>query len=148
MVKDATGRVLKVGIIIYTIDPEKQVRFLLRHSKPFNGYDDEWTVAFGTVEDGTDLMAEAIREAGEEFGIKEFLVRTNLEYEIEFTGKHGVSVIHFFALKAANLEVPVVLNEESIGYDWMKLDTVLAAMIHDDEKDAIWKAYDIALKDI
>ena len=41
----------KVAVIIWTIDPESQIRILLRHNKPFNGYEDEWTITFGNVEE-------------------------------------------------------------------------------------------------
>jgi subtilisin-like proprotein convertase family protein len=44
----------KVAVIVYSKDPEGNWRFLLRHNKPFNGYDDEWTVTFGTIEDNED----------------------------------------------------------------------------------------------
>lgn len=34
----------KVAAIVWTIDPEGERRFLLRHNKPFDGYEDEWTI--------------------------------------------------------------------------------------------------------
>jgi len=59
----------KVAVIVWTIDPEGNRRFLLRHNKPFNGYEDEWTIAFGDIEPEENLEDAAKREASEEFGL-------------------------------------------------------------------------------
>lgn len=133
---DTKGRYLKVGVIVWTVDPEGEIRFLLRHNKPFNGYKDEWTIAFGNVEAGEEEIDTARREAKEEFGIENFLDTLDLQYEVEFESKLGPTVIRFFALKVNDISTKVRLNEESIGYDWMTLDKVLQVMELDDEKKA------------
>lgn len=90
----------KVAAIVWTIDPEGNRRFLLRHNKPFNGYGDEWTITFGDIEKGEKPENAAKREVNEEFGISEFEETKNLKYKIEFEGKHGLTEIHFIALKS------------------------------------------------
>ncbi len=143
--KDKKGRVVKVAVILWTIDPENQIRFLMRHSKPFNGYDDEWTVSFGSVDPEESEILAAKREAEEEFGIREFDGDTlDLNYSTDYSGKHGPTVVHFFAMKVPNIDVKIVLNEESIGYDWMLVEKVMETMVHDDEK----KAFNLLLKKI
>lgn len=140
--KDAKGRHLKVGVIVWTIDPEDKPRFLIRHNKPFNGYDDEWTISFGNVEVNETEEETAIREPREEFGIKKVEEIKDLSYEVEFTGKRGLTVIKFFAIKLEDIDVTITLNEESIGFDWMTIDKVKEMMQHEDEK----KAFDILMK--
>jgi len=39
------------------------------------------------------------------------------------------------------LDTPITLNEESIGYDWMKFEKVKEIMRHDDEKKAFELIY-------
>ena len=60
----------KVGVIVYTKDPEENYRFLLRHNKPFDRRGDEWTILFGTVEELEDREETVKKEVGEEYGIK------------------------------------------------------------------------------
>ncbi len=122
------ANVQKIAAIVWTVDPEGNKRFLLRHNKPFNGYEDEWTVAFGTVENNEDLEAAAKREVQEEYDIHEFEEVRNLNYKIEN--------ISFFSLKVKNIGVKITLNEESIGYDWMLLGKAMEGMKHEDEKKA------------
>lgn len=133
----------KVAVIVYTKDPEGNWRFLLRHNKPFNGREDEWTVAFGDIEINESGEEAARREAQEEYGLKEpFEKIIDLDHQIEYEGKHGLTVIRFFALQLPTIETPIILNEESIGYDWMKIEKVKEVMQHEDEKEA----FDILLK--
>lgn len=129
----------KVAAIVWTIDPEGNRRFLLRHNKPFNGHEDEWTIIFGDIENGENPKDAAKREAAEEFSLNNFEVITDLNYKIEFEGKHGPTEAHFVAIKVKYIDAKIVLNEESIGYDWMKLEKVKKVMKHEDEK----KAFDL-----
>lgn len=62
-----------------------------------------------------------------------------MDYKIEFDGKHGLAEAHFVVLKVKNLDIPITLNEESIGYDWMLIEKVKKVMKHTDEK----KAFDL-----
>jgi len=126
----------KVAVIIWTVDPEGERRFLLRHNKPFNGYEDEWTVVFGDVEKGEDLEKAARRESSEEFGINNCGNIRDLNYKIEFDGKHGSTEAHFISLRIKSIETPIRLNEESIGYDWMLIEKAKGVMTHKDEKKA------------
>ena len=129
----------KVAVIVWTIDPEGNKRYLLRHNKPFNGYEDEWTVTFGDVEKGENLERAAKREIAEEFGISAFEEVKNLDYKIEFEGRHGPTEAHFVSLKVKDINTQITLNEESIGYDWMLLEKVKETMKYEDEK----KAFDL-----
>lgn len=124
----------KVAVIVWTIDPEGKRRFLLRHNKPFNGYADEWTIAFGDIEGNENIETAAKRETMEEYSISDLEEVTNLDYKIEFEGKHGPTEVHFVALKVKNINTRVVLNEESIGYDWVTYEKAMEIMKHDDEK--------------
>ena len=125
----------KVGVLLWTIDPEGSNRFLLRHNKPFNGREDEWTVVFGSVEEGEELTDAARREVREEFSIEAEKV-INLDYATEFENDKRKNIIHFFSTKVESIDVKVTLNEESIGYDWMTLDKVMEVMKYEDEKKA------------
>jgi len=49
---------------------------------------------------------------------------------------YKVENISFFAIKVKDLDVKIILNEESIGYDWMLLSKVKEVMQHEDEKNA------------
>ncbi len=129
----------KIAVLVWTIDPEGNKRFLLRHNKPFNGYEDEWTVTFGDIEDNESLEDAAKREATEEYGINTFEEIKNLNYKIEFEGKHGLTEAHFVALKVKDIDIQIILNEESIGYDWMLINKVKEVKKHEDEK----KAFDL-----
>ena len=126
----------KVAVIVWTIDPEGNKRFLLRHNKPFDGYDDEWTVTFGGVEENENKEQAAKREIFEEYAIKDIVEVKDLNYKVEFEGKNGPAEAHFFAIKVKDLDGKIVLNEESIGYDWMKIEKVKEVMQHEDEKRA------------
>lgn len=127
----------KVAVIVWTIDPENNKRFLLRHNKPFNGYEDEWTITFGDIEQDESKKDAAIREISEEYGIEEFEEISDLNYSIKFESKtKGLTEIHFLAVKVKNLDIQIVLNEESIGYDWKKIEEVKQIMKYDDEKTA------------
>lgn len=138
--QDDKGRSVKVGVIVWTIDPESTPRFLMRHNKPFNGYDDEWTITFGNVEEGESDDSAAVREASEEFSIDKFEGDPiNLDYDVEFEGKKGKTVIHFFAVKVPNIDEKIIPNEESIGYDWMKIEKVKEVMQYEDEKKSFDK---------
>lgn len=126
----------KIAVIVWTIDPEGNKRFLLRHNKPFNGYEDEWTITFGDIEPNENLEDAAKREVYEEFGISDLEETKNLNYKIEFEGKHGLTEVHFVSTKIKDINTQINLNEESIGYDWMKLEKVKEIMRHEDEKKA------------
>ncbi|OGM32655.1 hypothetical protein A2803_01180 [Candidatus Woesebacteria bacterium RIFCSPHIGHO2_01_FULL_44_21] len=130
----------KIAVIVWTVDPEGDKRFLLRHNKPFNGYDDEWTVTFGGIEEREDKSDTAVREMFEEYGIKEFEEVKDLNFSVKFVSKtKGPAEAHFFAIKVKSLDVQIILNEESIGYDWMKIGKVKKVMKYEDEK----KAFDL-----
>ena len=137
--KDDSDRFIKVGVIVWTIDPDGNSRFLIRHNKPFNGYEDEWTISFGNVEQNESIKNAALREATEEFGLTDIEQVQDLEYEIEFTSKKGKTIIKFYAIRLKDIDVKISLNEESIGFDWMVLNRVKEVMQHDDEK----KAFDV-----
>jgi ADP-ribose pyrophosphatase YjhB (NUDIX family) len=128
----------KVAVIVWTVDPEGIRRFLLRHNKPFDGYEDERTIVFGDIESNESLEDAAKREAKEEYSLEVFEEAANLYYKVEFEGKHGPSEAHFMALKTKDLNSKIVLNEESIGYDWMPIEKVEAVMKHEDEKRAFY----------
>ncbi|EKE04815.1 MAG: hypothetical protein ACD_19C00432G0011 [uncultured bacterium] len=139
--KDSHNRFIKVGVIVWTIDPDGNLRFLIRHNKPFNGYEDEWTISFGNVEQNETFKKAALREVTEEFGLTETELIQDLRYEIEFTSKKGETLIKFYAIKLKNIDTKILLNEESIGFDWMVLNKVKEIMQHDDEK----KAFDVLI---
>ena len=140
--KDSRGRFLKVGVIIWTLDPNGIPRFLIRHNRPFCNREDEWTVLFGNVEVHETDEEAAIRESSEEFGIKKIDNIENLDYEIEFLDQEGSNLIKFLAIKLKDINIKIVLNEESMGYDWMVISRVKEVMQYEDEK----KAFDILMR--
>lgn len=128
---------IKIASIVWTIDPEEKKRFLLRHNRPFDGYDDEWTILFGNVDEGESTKEAAVREVGEEYGIVDLENFVDLGYRLEYEDKGRATVIHFFSMKVNSIDVPIQLNSESIGYDWMTLDRAKDTMQHDDESIAL-----------
>lgn len=109
----------------------------MRHNRPFDGHEDEWTICFGNVEEGETLEQAAIRETNEEYGIKNIKDVINLDYSIKFFSKNGKTRIHFFAIQIDNIDVRVLLNEESIGYDWVPVNKASELMQHEDEFHAL-----------
>ncbi|MFZ1301854.1 MAG: NUDIX hydrolase [Candidatus Microsaccharimonas sp.] len=124
---DDEGRRVRVGIILWTIDPENKLRFFLRHNRPFDGHLDEWNMIFGSVEPDESLGISVVREVSEESGVEvtEAAV-TDLDYSLEYSSQHGRTIIRFFAVRVESVDVRVSLNEESIGYDWATIADVTA----------------------
>jgi len=122
---DEHGRRVRVGVIVWAIDPENNVRFFLRHNKPFHGHSDEWNMIFGSVEPGEALVPSVVREISEESGLTVLVDNVqDLDYSLEYTSHHDRTIIRFFAAQVDSVESKVVLNEESIGYDWAKIEEV------------------------
>lgn len=122
MEKDKQGRIIKIAAIVYAIDPRGEIRILMRHNKPYDGkHRDEWTFVWGAVEKGETFEAAAKREAKEEFGLTEYLSAVTTSDTTEYVGLHGASIAHYCLLKIPDIEVPITLNEESIGFDWMSV---------------------------
>ncbi len=130
---------MKIASIVWTIDPNGEKRFLIRHNRPFDGYDDEWTILFGNVDEGEKPEQAAIREVSEEYGIFDISSVKNLNYSLENKDKGRVTVIHFFSMRVESIDIPIQLNNESIGYDWMTLENAVASMRYDDESIALTK---------
>lgn len=122
---DDQGRRVRIGVILWTIDPEGMPRFFLRHNRPFNGHHDEWNMIFGSVEPDEAIIPAVSREVSEEAGVTlpESDVQ-DLGYSLEYSAFHGPTIIHFYAVKAPSIDAPIRLNEESIGYDWALIDRV------------------------
>ncbi len=120
MTYDNQGRGLKVGVVVYGIDPTGLIRFLMRHNKPYDGkHNDEWTFVWGGIEQSETVEQSAAREVAEEFGITKNVTISLSPATTEFTGLHGLYFVQFCIARVDNIEIPVSLNEESIGYDWM-----------------------------
>lgn len=128
----------KIAALAWTVDPENNKRYLLRHNKPFNGYEDEWTITFGDVEENESIETAAMREIEEEFNIikEDILEVRNLNYKTKYFSKKRNSeiVVNYFAIKVKDLNIKIILNGESIGYDWMKLDKAKESMQYEDER--------------
>ena len=115
----------------------RQTALFTRHNKPFNGYEDQWETIFGTIELDEDKSAAAIRETREEFGIYEYSEIKDLTYTTEYAGKHGPTIVHWFALQVPSIDARIVLNEESIGYDWATIERARVLMKREDEFKAL-----------
>ena len=127
----------KIASIVWTIDPNGERRFLIRHNRPFDGYDDEWTILFGNVDEGERPEQAAVREVSEEYGIFDVTSVRNLNYNIKYGDRGQATIIEFFSMRVASIDSRVQLNNESIGYDWMTLEKAVASMRHDDESIAL-----------
>lgn len=122
---DEQGRRVRVGVILWTLDPEQKIRYFLRHNRPFDGHRDEWNMIFGSVEPGEAPITAAVRETKEEADVTTSRSQaTDLEYTLEYTPRNGPTIIRFFGIKLNSLDTPIRLNEESIGYDWLTIDDV------------------------
>lgn len=110
----------RVGIAVWTIDPEGVIRFLLRHNKPFGGHSDEWNIFYGTLESNESMIDAAIRELREESGIiisRDSVV--SLEKELSYSTPTYTATINYFSVMLPSIDQEITLNEESIGYDWV-----------------------------
>lgn len=126
-----------VAVVVWTIDPENKKRYLLRHNKPFAGYEDEWTLCFGGVEPGEAALEAAVREVREEYGIEDYEAVQDLNYSIEWDEHGRREVARFFAVRVADISSRIVLDDESIGYDWMTLQDALNIMKYEDESKSL-----------
>ncbi len=135
--KNVDGKLVKVASIVWTIDPDGVKRFLLRHNKPFDGHDDEWTIVFGSVEPDEPEAMAAKREMQEEYGILDIDEMVDLNYSIEYEEPRGKFIIYFFACKVTDIDTKITLNEESIGFDWVTLEGAKKIMQHSDEFKAL-----------
>mgnify|MGYP000003114641 FL=1 len=122
---ESDGRRRKVAIFPWVRDPEGAKRLFLRHNKPFNGHYDAWLAITGgiEIEDEDDMEATVIRVLLKEAGIymKDILDIVDLKIALEAdTPGSGFSLNHCYAVKIRNIDVKITLNEESIGYDWMR----------------------------
>lgn len=135
--KNEDGKLVKVASIVWTIDPDGVRRFLLRHNKPFNGHDDEWTIVFGGVEPNEPESIAAKRETQEEYGLDDIGEMVDLNYSIEYEEPRGKFIIFFFSYKVKNIDTKITLNEESIGFDWVTLESAKKIMQHNDEFKAL-----------
>lgn len=108
-----------VGIVIWVVDPEHNIRVFLRHNKPFFGYPNEWNFVYGHIEPGEDYLSAAKREIEEEttlaVGQNQII---DLNYRIERLKDGILTKIAFVSVKIKDISSSIRLNEESIGYDW------------------------------
>lgn len=110
----------RVGIAVWTIDPEGVIRFLLRHNKPFGGHSDEWNIFYGTLESNESMIDAVVREIREESGIltsRDSVV--SLGKELSYSTSMYTATISYFSIMLPSIDQVIVLNEESIGYDWV-----------------------------
>jgi 8-oxo-dGTP pyrophosphatase MutT (NUDIX family) len=134
---DKNGYRVRIGVIVWTVDPEGVKRYFIRHNKPFDGHYDEWNMIFGSVEPEEDLSSAAIREVHEESGIIiEQTALTDLHYSLSYIATAGPTIIHFFSAKVRSIDAPVSLNEESIGYDWATIDDVSQRVPYTEQVEA------------
>jgi len=132
-------KLLKIGGIVFTKDPEDNYRLLLRHNRPFNGHMDHWTIVSGTVDPGETDKDAVIREVGEEFSLEEFLEIIDLEYRHSLQVKEEVWEISYYALHVKDIEVQITLEWESIGYNWVTFNEAKNII----QEDFVRKAIDL-----
>ena len=133
--QDQLGRNIKVAVVVYATDPQGNRRILMRHNSSYDGkHPDEWTFVWGTVEENETFENCATREVLEELSISKFESVIKLEHSTEFVGTRGKNIAFFFAMEVNDINIPIKLNNESIGYDWMLLKNAKEIMIHENDK--------------
>lgn len=111
----------KIGAVVFAIDPAGELRVLLRKNSPFNGSPEEWNVIYGHIEHGERLEDCAMREIVEEVGIKPSEVFSgNYEISKTFADIEQIDIAYYWAI-IDQMMLPIILNEESIGYQWATL---------------------------
>lgn len=111
-------KLLKIGGIVFTKDPEGNYRLLLRHNRPFNGHLDHWTIVSGTIDEGENALQATTREIKEEFSITEFDRVVDLNYQYDLEVGNEVWNITYYAFQVKEIDIRVILDWESIGYNW------------------------------
>lgn len=123
-----------VGVVIWLVDPEGNIRIFLRHNKPFFGYPNEWNFVYGHIEPEEDHLLAAKREVEEETSL---VVGRNqivdLDYRIERLRNEILTKITFVSVKIEDISCDIKLNEESIGYDWQLIDEARKTLIHPEQ---------------
>lgn len=133
----------RVGIVVWTIDPENNIRYLLRHNSPFDGHPDEWNVFYGTVESDESPRAAALRELEEESGLH---VSQNHLIDIESTLTYSTDAydasIKYFSVRLESVHQKIVLNDESIGYNWVTLPELVATIPCQEQVEIFTKVHE------
>jgi 8-oxo-dGTP diphosphatase len=112
------------GLIVHTVsyNAERKV-LIIKRSKINDVLPEYWDIPGGTLEDGEDPAAGAIREAKEETGLDIFSLRLFFEYSNVDAAKDKQFVTLVFA--AQYLGGEIVLNpEEHEEYAWIAPEEV------------------------
>lgn len=127
-----------IGVIVWTIDPNNNKRYLIRHNKPFDGYPDEWNFVYGHIEKNESEIEAAQREVSEEFGLSLSKKDLNpIDYTISKSFETHITQIIYFSTKLDNINISICLNEESIGFDWVLENELSKKLIHKEQFRAI-----------
>ncbi len=140
------------GIILFYIEPDKQIKYLLLKHIP-----DSWDFPKGLVEDGENLEEAAKRECQEETGIKienlvpgfketiRFFFRVKFPYQVERGFKMGQTVLKFvtyFLGQSATRDVKISFEHE--GYEWLAFEDAFQKLKkHKDSQKVLQKANDL-----
>jgi len=124
------------GIIVFYIESDGKIKYLLLKHKP-----NSWDFPKGLIEQGEKPEEAALRECGEETGIKvvklipgfketiKFFFKVKYKYQLERGLKMGETVLKFvtyFLARAENKEVKVSFEHED--YEWLDFDQVMKVL--------------------
>lgn len=135
---------LSAGIIVYRREKDK-IHYLLLQAKFKSEF---WGFTKGNVEKGEKPEQTALREAGEETGLKDIKLLPGFEQKINWFYKREGNLISkeaIYFLGEANTE-KVVISEEHTGFAWCDFEEGLNKLEFKNDKELLKKANDFLLK--
>lgn len=131
------------GLVVSKSDPKKVA--LICHRNRGGGRD--WCLPKGHIETGESLEQTAIREVGEETGLRGEIVAKlgEINYSFKAEGKRIKKTVHHFLLK----EVDGVLSAdgdptgEVLEVRWFDLEELVEVLAHENEKKMAQKALEL-----
>jgi 8-oxo-dGTP pyrophosphatase MutT (NUDIX family) len=133
-----TVEATSAGAILFR-DTRGQREYLLLKSRP-----GDWEFPKGGVEGDEELQQTAIREIGEEAGIKDFRLidgfREEYDYVFEANGKTIHKTVHLFI--AHSFEASAELSKEHRDLQWRDYEQALNTITQDGPRDILEEAHE------
>lgn len=127
----------KISAVVLATDPANELRVLLRKNSPFNGSLEEWNVIYGHIDNNETSLACAIREIEEEVGIcVEVVVDSGYKIAKTFSDNKHITITYYW-VQLQEISKSIILNEESIGYQWARLADVEMLISDPDQASAV-----------
>jgi 8-oxo-dGTP diphosphatase len=119
------GRHGAAGLLLHAVDDVGAVRVLLQHRAAWSHHGDTWGLPGGARDSHEDVIAAALREAGEETALAAGALRVRHTF-VDDHGGWSYTTVH------ADTPVPLAtaLNQESEALVWVPVDEVASLPLH------------------